>query len=130
MFNNNIYAQYRIILDNTIKPEYFFIVPFIASYEENAVLGTLLFSNPYKLLTEVLFPHGTFEIAAGILSTSLYYSLVVNLIVSMIRKNLQSLKIVLIRSLVQTIIIVYLYLVAAILEGLSISYKLNITHWL
>lgn len=130
VFNNNIYAQYRIILDNTIKPKYFFLVPFIASYQESASIGTLFYTNKHKLFTELLFPHGVLEITAGVLSASLYYSLIINFFVLLAKKKFKDIRIVLKQSFIQILLIIALYFVAAILEGLSVSVKLGIIRWL
>ncbi len=129
IFKINTYAQFRILYDNSTIARYGFLAPFIVDFRTSSSLGRVLYSNPKDLIFEILLPHGIFELMAGYLSTSLYYSLFINLLSSIFRKSLSDLKTAPKVVFLQILVIIGLYLISAILEGISFSNKLGIRNW-
>ena len=126
IFKNNIRAQGYIFWHNSTKVKYLFIVPFIATWREGIPAGSLLYSNSRSLIFETLLSHGLFELFAGFMAASLYYSLIVGVYLLIRKKNELNLKEILMSSVFQIFIILVLYLLAAILESHGIGRKIGL----
>jgi len=113
----NLRATTRVITDR----KYLVFAPLVATYLLSSEVGFSAYNDPSRFITEVFFPHGLLEILATLFLFSLYYAIILNLI--LLFKQKIKWKSFIAKVFIQLIIVVVLLAISAFLESLGIYFK-------
>lgn len=109
----NLRAVTRVVTDR----KYLVFAPLVDTYLLSSEVGFSAYDDPSGFVTELLFPHGLLEILATLFLFSLYYAIILNLIL-LFKQKIEWNQFIA-KITFQLILIFFLFMVAAFLEALG-----------
>ncbi len=120
IIGHNLRSYFYLVLD---KNYFYIFTPLFSVVDLGSFLGRTVYSDGSVFITELLLPHGIFEMSGLILFVSLYYAVLGNILIYF--KNKIPLWYYGKRILIQIGIVILLDIIAGFFEALAFTAKYN-----